>query len=318
MSDDDLTAAVRDALDPTPASEADWPVSRRDTLRALAGVGALAVGPGGAQGAAGTGIADEAYFSNYGWESTAEGGVLTIDGAEFTFDGSETIGLPDGGQGTELVTPSGASASEVVGPGGEVVFEGEIPDSDLTQYSLTDPDGRITVVDSSTYEARLPNGTNESARLYKNISLSNYSHLVYSYDFEMLSHTKNAHYHIGAWSDTEDTTDGTNQTAVGGTVGSIDGNLAFGTLLRDGSTYDRTIISNINEDTEYHVDIEYDLGTDTLTVTLSQGGSQIGQETETIPSASYNWHYAGQSRSAGFSNEGSMDVDVRNVSFEAV
>jgi len=131
MCDDDLTAAVRDALDPTPASEAEWPVSRRDTLRALAGVGALAVGPGGAQGAAGTGIAEEAYFSNYGWEPDADGGVLTIDGAEFTFDGSETVVLPDGGEASTVVLPDGSTASTVVGPDGGVLKESAIPDSEV-------------------------------------------------------------------------------------------------------------------------------------------------------------------------------------------
>jgi len=148
MCDDDLTAAVRDALDPTPASEADWPVSRRDTLRALAGVGALAVGPGGAQGAAGTGIAEEAFFSNYGWESTAEGGVLTIDGAEFTFDGSKTVVLDDGRAASTVVLPDGSTASAVVGPSGEVVFDAaEIPDSgnlqqhyDASSFNLNDGD----------------------------------------------------------------------------------------------------------------------------------------------------------------------------------
>jgi len=139
MSNDDLTADVREALDPTPAHAVEWPVSRRDTLRALAGVGALAVGPSGAQGAAGTGIADAAYFSNYGWESTAEGGVLTIDGAEFTFDGSETIGLPDGGAGRELVTEGGATASEVIGPDGSVLYEA-IPDSVVDNFEDADAD----------------------------------------------------------------------------------------------------------------------------------------------------------------------------------
>jgi len=167
MSDDDLSAAVRDELDPTPASEADWPVSRRDTLRALAGVGALAVGPGGAQGAAGTGIADEAYFSNYGWESTAEGGVLTIDGAEFTFDGSETIGLPDGGTGRELVTEGGATASEVIGPDGSVLYDGDvIPDSvvdNFEEYLYEDQSNTL----SSYYGGSLTGYSRQQTTVYQ-------------------------------------------------------------------------------------------------------------------------------------------------------
>jgi len=139
MSDDE-TQAIIDELDPTPATEA-LPVSRRQALRALAGVGALGVAPSGVAGQAGTVRADEAYFSNYDIEQTAAGVDLTIDGQTFSFDGSDTIGLPDGGQGTELVTPSGASASEVVRPSGEVVWEGPSPiidgfeDQDLSEYS---------------------------------------------------------------------------------------------------------------------------------------------------------------------------------------
>jgi len=136
MSDDDLTADVREALDPTPAHAVEWAVSRRDTLRALAGVGALAVGPGGAQGAAGTGIADEAYFSNYGWESTAEGGVLTIDGAEFAFDGSLTVALDDGREASTVVLDDGREASTVVGPDGGVLKAPFIPDSGVSRFEF--------------------------------------------------------------------------------------------------------------------------------------------------------------------------------------
>ena len=120
MSDDDPVDRVIDALDPQPVAES-LPVSRRQTLRALASVGALgSVGSASAQ-SAGTVVADEAVFSNYGWESSADGGTLTIDGDEYTFDGSEEIGLPDGGVGTEVVTPDG-SASEVIGPSGQVLW----------------------------------------------------------------------------------------------------------------------------------------------------------------------------------------------------
>jgi len=122
MSDDELIERVRDELDPTPASEADWPVSRRRVLQALASVGALAAAPGGAQGAAGTAIADEAFFSNYGVTETADGWDITIDGATLSFDGSGTIGLEDGGQGKNLLTPNGQRGVEVIGPDGNTLF----------------------------------------------------------------------------------------------------------------------------------------------------------------------------------------------------
>jgi len=148
MSDDEI-AAIIDDLDPTPAAEA-LPVSRRQALRALAGVGALGVAPGGVAGQAGTVRADEAYFSNYDIEQTAAGVDLTIDGQTFAFDGSDTIGLPDGGQGTALVTPSGATASAVVGPSGEVVWE-RPPLFEQTTMSHARTNHTTAVVDGQPY-----------------------------------------------------------------------------------------------------------------------------------------------------------------------
>ena len=120
-------------LDPQPAHEV-IPVSRRQTLRALASVGALsAVGSASAQ-SAGTVVADEAVFSNYGGEPSAEGGTLTLDGDEYTFDGSSEIGLDDGSVGTELLTPGG-DASELIGPSGQVLWAPPIPDSVVSRIS---------------------------------------------------------------------------------------------------------------------------------------------------------------------------------------
>jgi len=130
MTDDERSDAeqVLDELDPQPAHEA-LPVSRRQTLRALASVGALtSVGSAHAQ-SAGTVVADEAYFSNYGWEPSAEGGTLTIDGDEYTFDGSGEIGLPDGAQAENFLTPTGQRVVEVIGPNGNTLFTNPVLDS---------------------------------------------------------------------------------------------------------------------------------------------------------------------------------------------
>ena len=149
MSDDDERSDAEQVLaelDPKRAHEA-LGVSRRQTLRALASVGALtSVGSASGQ-SAGTVVADEAYFSNYGWEPDGSGGgTLTIDGDAYTFDGSETIGLPDGGVGGELVTPSGATASELIGPSGQVLWEGDaIRDSVVSRPN----DGNTTGFDST-------------------------------------------------------------------------------------------------------------------------------------------------------------------------
>jgi len=133
MTDDERSDAeqVLAELDPQPAHEAIR-VSRRQTLRALASVGALTTVGSASGQSAGTVVADEAYFANYGWEPSAEGGTLTIDGDQYTFDGSEEIGLDDGGVGTELVTPSG-QASELIGPSGQVLWS-VIPDSGMLRW----------------------------------------------------------------------------------------------------------------------------------------------------------------------------------------
>ena len=148
MTDDERSDAeqVLAELDPQPAHEAIR-VSRRQTLRALASVGALTTVGSASGQSAGTVVADEAYFANYGWEPSAEGGTLTIDGDQYTFDGSEEIGLDDGGVGTELVTPSG-QASELIGPSGQVLWERVgIPDSAVYRWVL-DSVGDGTAEDS--------------------------------------------------------------------------------------------------------------------------------------------------------------------------
>ena len=143
MSDDRVQQVI-DELDPTPAHEAAWPVSRRQTLRALAAAGLLGAGSGSASAeSAGGVIADEAVFSNYGSESVSDGWELTIDDDVFALTESEdTIGLPDGGVGEEVVLPNGAGASEMIAPDGSVVFEDVgILNSEL--YRFTESNGWI-------------------------------------------------------------------------------------------------------------------------------------------------------------------------------
>ena len=130
--DDDRVQQVLDALDPQPAHAVDWPVSRRQAIRALAAAGVLAAGSGSASAqSAGGVIADEAVLSNYGSESVTDGWELEIDDDVFALTESDedTIGLPDGGVGEEVVLPGGAEASEVIAPDGTVVFEGGLPDN---------------------------------------------------------------------------------------------------------------------------------------------------------------------------------------------
>ena len=139
MSDDDdeRVQQVIDALDPQPAHDVDWPISRRQTLRALAAAGLLGAGSGSASGeSAGTVIADEAVFSNYGSEDVSDGWELTIDDEVFalTESDTETIELPDGGVGEEVIMPDGVEASEMIAPDGTVVFEDAILDSGEHQW----------------------------------------------------------------------------------------------------------------------------------------------------------------------------------------
>ena len=61
-----------------------------------------------------------------GWELTIDDDVFGLTASE------ETIDLPDGAVGEELVTPSGGEATEIVAPDGTVVFDSfDIPDAGL-------------------------------------------------------------------------------------------------------------------------------------------------------------------------------------------
>jgi len=199
-----------------------------------------------------------------------------------------------------------------------------IPDSDLTQYSLTDPDGRISVVGSESYEARMPNGTNEVARLYTAETLSDYSRILLSFSFEILSYSTSAQLPMMAWTDTEDAVYSDTNRFVGMDIGS-NGSTTPSVNPRTKSDSDtgngsaarlRTVGLDLN--TIYDVEMDFDLSTDDLTVTVFESGSQIGSDTVTIPSGSYEWLYAAQSLDGGFSAEGEIDIDVSNYSFEAL
>jgi|GEM_PF-5327355 len=148
--DDERVQQVIDALDPTPASDVDWPVSRRQTLRALAAAGLLGAGSGSATAeSAGGVIADEATLSNYGSESVSDGWELEIDEDVFalTESDTETIGLPDGAAAEEIIMPNGVEASEVVAPDGTAVFEDAIPDSVIHDWPHDDAIGQQTIQD---------------------------------------------------------------------------------------------------------------------------------------------------------------------------
>ena len=152
MSDDHVQQVIEE-LDPTPAHEAAWPVSRRQTLRALAAAGLVGAGSGSASAeSVGGVIADEAVFSNYGSESVSDGWELTIDDDVFalTESDTETIGLPDGSVGEEVVLPSGNEASEMIAPDGSVVWEAPFdgPDSVVSLLEFEDDSDTATAIDS--------------------------------------------------------------------------------------------------------------------------------------------------------------------------
>ena len=164
MSDERVQQVI-DELNPTSASEAAWPVSRRQTLRALAAAGLLGAGSSSATGeSAGTVIADEASFSNYASEDVSDGWELTIDDDVFglTESDEETIELPDGGVGEEVIMPDGVSASEMIAPDGSVVFEGDaiLDEQDLhARYDFSEYSGTDNFADLSGNNNDLINGS---------------------------------------------------------------------------------------------------------------------------------------------------------------
>jgi hypothetical protein len=239
--------------------------------------------------------------------------ITVTDGSDYDLSGFQThTGVFDPqSQGSYTLDINGQQISI------EVTSVRNIPDADLTKYSLTDPDNRISVINSQKYEARMPNGTNEVTRLFKNIKLDDYSPIIYAFNFEVLNHNSFAQYQI-TWSNKKDSTAKTNQKSVGVNIGSRNSQFAFSIIRQNGSTKNRKKLANLTENQNYYVEIKYNLDVYVLTVTLYKNQSQIAQKTETIPNANYNWHYTSQSVNGGFNTEGSIDIDVKNVDFKEV
>ena len=187
-----------------------------------------------------------------------------------------------------------------------------IPD-DLTDYTLTDPDGRISVTSSDSYEARLADGSNDVSRLFTSYSIED---ITLSFDVEVLSASNGAQSVIG-WSTTEDATLSSMSDFVGLKIYNSD---SSETNPENGfKAVNSTDVGIIGVEgfAEYSINttytIEFNINGNELTITVSDSEGLVGSDTVSFD-AELDWShiYAQASADAGFSSPGDMDYDLSN------
>ena len=194
--------------------------------------------------------------------------------------------------------------------------------SDLTQYSRTDPDGHISIVDAQTCEVRLPDGSNDFAHLFASKSLSDYSPVSISFSFEMLRYNYWAHLPMMVWADTEDSSYSGTDTLAGIDIGTNGTSVPSVNLLTKRITdtsstrVNRRRIASLDLNTVYDVQMVFDVSADQLSVDVSESGAEIGSGTIGIPTAVYDWLYVVQAKDGGFNTQGNIDADISNFSLE--
>jgi len=189
---------------------------------------------------------------------------------------------------------------------------GDIPDSDLTQYSETDSQNLITV-DSSSQFTISDWEPNDESRLYDSIELSSYT---YSFDveFSVLNDTSVAHAGFGTVEDAYlDRNDFLDLYFFGVEFG-IDGIYTY--TLSYGST---TVYSSIEMGTKYTIELSVDTSNNEFTVTVKDStGTELGTATDAYNTEnSYNTHYAviGNANAASSQGDISLDATISSVKF---
>ena len=202
--------------------------------------------------------------------------------------------------------------------GAEVDVGSEIPDSDLTQYSLTDPDDRITVTSETAYEARMPDGANEESRLYANRPLTDFPDTFrWEFDFEVLARSSSDGERVYFGWDTQSDLTNTNSNNFLGLWYRGDDVDEIAVVADDGSQ--GTVASNLDTNTVYTIQTDIDVISEDVTVRVIEDGSQLGEASSSFSGAdNLDWHYPHQAFNIGFSSPGNLDYDLTNNRFESI
>ena len=186
-----------------------------------------------------------------------------------------------------------------------------IPDSDLTQYTLTDPDGRISNIIESSYDANLQEGANDVSRLYRQIDPTSYR---WVFDITVLNDEVAGEQAAFGWS-TEDNEVFVNvSTFIGIRVLTDGGDRLFDICDADASPTSRDeMIANYSVNTTYTIQLDFNLDGGELTATVFNGESEEGSATRSFDqNLQWEYNYAHMAAGADFSGPGSLEYDFEN------
>ena len=188
-----------------------------------------------------------------------------------------------------------------------------IPDSDLTQYEVTDPDNRITINDSDSYDARLSDGANDVSRVYKNVKLES---LTYTFDIVRLSAVSNeGETTVFGWESQEDVVFDDVNAFIGCEI--VNDEIRV-TQQGNNVTDINTQVTTITENDERQIVLDYDTENTDLTLTVYDGdNNELGSESISYDdSPDHDFHYAHMAFGRSFTIPGELDFDVTNHKFE--
>ena len=211
------------------------------------------------------------------------------------------------------MAPFGASRAGLMS-----VAEDDIPDSDLTQYSLTDSNDRISVTSSDSYD-----GTditaNDEFRLYDSVDIDDDLNRIL--DFNVLAGTDDGELYYVGFGDSADEDRESIDNFAGVYIENSDGEgVVVGINFREGSPpQDNIVVTGLDREVEYTIEQRFDFESNEIIVEVfNPDGNSEGEGTEPIPDVDWSHDYAAMGANAGFSDPGEMDIQVSNYRFEPV
>ena len=186
-----------------------------------------------------------------------------------------------------------------------------IPDN-LTEYELTDPDGRISVIDANSYSADFEGGRNDSGRLFTDYDFES---VDFEFDVTVNSSDNQGRTYIG-FSDTEDVDYFDMSNFVGLMIGDDDGTISFegvsgvsSETIGDFEGVFATTSTEQSNSVKFSLD---ETGSLTLTVTDSDD-NEIGSDTITFDDTvefAYLYAAAAEGRGGDVTVEGNINYDI--------
>jgi len=234
------------------------------------------------------------------------------------------IFTPDGAEVSEVILPDGASASAVIAPDGSAVFSA-IPDSDLTQYTVTQLDAASLSVSSASAYSVGDIGANDRDRIYKQYA-GKLSPFRISFTLDVTSATAdNAHFHIGIATNADETFQTASDwvglhTHDAGDASIFSGN-DFASRVGAGKDYDdvEEIFASYVEGTPSNIEMDFDINVGEATLRVTSSSGSTGNSTVSFDETKeWDTVYALMGSERNFGGSGAIDATVTNWAFESL